>query len=125
LLARNIATSVIKNLLIMLQIQQSTVLLSSDSWNSRARCVAWKQRLQKPPDKTKTNNNQITLIFFSIKFNLIQMNPVNEYSFWGEKHNQTFGSKASQTSQQNSYQNNNRRNCGRTDVIIKQQSKFK
>ena len=61
----------------MLQIQQSTVLLSSDSWNSRARCVAWKQRLQKPPDKTKTNNNQITLIFLSIKFNLIQMNPVN------------------------------------------------
>jgi hypothetical protein len=79
-LARDIATSVITNLLAMSQIQQSTVLLSPDSWNPRARRVTRKQKLRTPPDKTKTNNNQKSSIFWitlPTSFHVFRMNPAN------------------------------------------------
>jgi hypothetical protein len=39
--------------------------------------IICQSKLRKPPDKIHTNNNQIIPLFLSIKFNLIQMNPVN------------------------------------------------
>ena len=77
LLACNITTLIIINLLTRSQIQQSTMLLSLDSWDSQACRVTWKKKLRKPPDKAKTNNNQKSSIFWMtlpIGFFLIGMN---------------------------------------------------